>query len=164
MKFCDVDYRNSRYAEKEVGWERGVWINCHNRLSEGERIQKHPSRVDMVCLYDKEKCDFRWWNWLNKENKAVNLNVVGEMISTRRGMRTLDGQKHWSEVQYGEGEREGTTNHVFTLPSTCDQMLWVHPISRKSSPESLRGVCHQFRISNSSFIWNEHGLMAWTLH
>lgn len=49
-------------------------------------------------------------------------------------MRTLDGQKQWSKVQYREGKRMETIN-IFTLPS---------PISL----ESLRGIYHQFTISN----------------
>ena len=55
--------------------------------------------MGMVWLEDKERHYFRRWK-LNKDNKAINLHLVGEMKGMRRkGMRISDGQKQQSEVQ-----------------------------------------------------------------
>lgn len=54
MEFCDVTIRTVGMQRKGVVWGRDGLNNCHNRISEEEKIQKSPRRIDMVCLKGKE--------------------------------------------------------------------------------------------------------------
>lgn len=65
-------------------------------------------------------------------------------------MRTLNGQKQWSKVQYSEGKRMETIN-ILTLPS---------PISLVS----LRDIYHHSQYQISDLVWSEHGLIDGILH
>ena len=88
-------------------------------------------------------------SWLNKGKKAIYLHLTGEMKGTRKkGMRTPEGQKQqeWSTVRWRQEDR--SHEPVSTRPGTHNQMPWVWPIFRRGSPEPLRGIYHQFRISN----------------
>ena len=59
MKFGDVDSKNNRSSKKEGSCGEKGLNNSHNRLSEEERIRENPRRIDVVCLEDKERRDFR---------------------------------------------------------------------------------------------------------
>lgn len=85
-------------------------------------------------------------SWLNKDKKAVNWWGKWK-AQGREEWEHVMGRSNKSEAQYGEDKRTGTIN-LSALCQAHSTKCRDWPIFRQGSPESLRGIYQQFRISS----------------